>query len=224
MAYLSEYKLLYPNLALIPDDILIYYDLETEFSAYQLHRLFDVVGLKIITEWAQRQASKYPDKPLFVSTLRKRYKHRLPRDFYGSKSSQWVVYLLVALGHRHAKIGVSSAPAKRAEMLSGINPKQTRPKIMQFDLDQSLILSGFTNKCQATKTEKNLLFITQNQANLAPSWAPYQHGSSEWRSYSQALDNEFEKASKDLCLNLTKASCFFADNLETSLLKLLIDS
>lgn len=57
MSELDELRELYPNLRLIPDDVLSGYHLETDADAYQLHQLYDVLGLEI---------SKHPAYPALL--------------------------------------------------------------------------------------------------------------------------------------------------------------
>ena len=200
------YKELYPNLALIPDNILDGVDLSEEFNAYQLHRLYDIVGIDVIQKSVLRQREKYPESQLYVSTLRKRYKHRLPRNFYGDKPKSWCLYLLVTDDREKAKIGVSTNAHKRAFALSRGNPRQTQPAPMRFDLRASLIITGFKAKDDAFAAEAALKEQTLSTLCATPDWTPYFDARTEWRSYSNALEALFRTiASHDKTLILRRA-------------------
>lgn len=187
----ASFKHIYPNLALIPDDILNGIDLEEEFNAYQLHRLYDILGLGIIKKTVDAQQAKYPDSLLYVATLRKRYKHRLPRDFYSAIPKPWCLYLFVTDDHKKAKIGISTNIQKRAFTLSKGNPAQTVPAPVRFDMAASLVISGFEYKSDAQYAETALKKQTLADVCAPPEWTPYYNARTEWRTYSDDLKATF---------------------------------
>ncbi len=201
MSELDELRELYPNLRLIPDDVLSGYHLETDADAYQLHQLYDVLGLEIIAKCASRQATRWPGQPLFVSSLRKRYRRRLPRDFYRVGQQSWVVYLLVSLEGECAKIGMSSDVLRRAMTLSGITWMQPEPPPLRFDFDVSLVIADFKIRAAAAAAERVLLENTRDLAVQPPDWTCYYcNGKNEWRNFGPTLIERFRTEGKGLQL------------------------
>lgn len=196
MSDIGVFRALYPNLQLIPDQILRNYHIADEMDAWQLHRLYEVIGLEIIEKSALRQMERWPGEPLFVSSLRKRYKHRLPRDFYKSGPEEWGVYLLVVLDHSIAKIGMSSNVPRRAFNLSGNNPYQTDTAKIRFDLDNSFVITGFKSKRGAADVENKIKEKTVNTSVLPPEWTSCYNGITEWRLFDRHMIDRFIEASE----------------------------
>jgi predicted GIY-YIG superfamily endonuclease len=185
---MDEYfKKIYPNLTLIPDEILDGFDLEQEFSVYQLHRLYDVIGLNSIISAVISQQKRYPGTKLFVSKLRKQHKKNIQGIFYENSHQNWIVYLLVTLDHRFAKVGISTNITKRAFDLSGGNFWQTDPRPIQFDMDESLVISGFNSKKDALAVEKSIKNLTIDALCDPPDWTCFLNAKTEWRIYSDNL-------------------------------------
>jgi len=207
MSDIDVYKTLYPNLRLIHNEILSCYHICSEADAWQLHRLHEILGSEIIAKAAIRQLERWPGQPLFVSTLRKRCRNRLPRDFYGSRLQEWGVYLLVALNHSCTKIGLSSNVLHRAFVLSGNNPNQTRPVNIRFDMNNSFVILGFESKATAAAAEKELKEKTANAFTPPPDWAPYMSAKTEWRLYNTKVTDAFQQIAEDSSrLRIVKAS------------------
>ena len=185
------FKDIYPNLALIPDDVLDGIDLDDEFNAYQLHRLYDIIGLVVIKKYVVSQRKRFPGSLLFVGTLRYRYRHRLPRDFYDTQPKKWCLYLLITQDKAKAKIGISSNVQRRAFNLSKGNPAQTVPAAVQFDMAASLIISGFECRSDAQMAEARLKELTLHSLCLPPDWTSYFNAPTEWRTCTDDLRMAF---------------------------------
>lgn len=207
MSDIDVYKMLYPNLKLIPNEILSGFHICSDADAWQLHRLYEFLGLEVIANAVICQLERRPGQPLFVSKLRKRYGRRLPRDFYGSKLQEWGVYLLVTLDHSSAKIGLSSNIRYRAFILSGNNPNQTRPISIRFSMDNSFVILGFESKATAAAAEKELKEKTADSLTSPPDWALYMSGETEWRIYSTKITDLFQQIAEGSSkLRVVKAS------------------
>lgn len=196
MSDMALFQELYPNLKLIPDEILVGYHIAEEMDAWLLHRLYEVLGPEIIKQAALKQMEKWPGKPLYVASLRKRYRHRLPQDFYRYKPAEWGVYLLVALDHQTAKIGLSNNVPHRAFTLSGNNYHQSKLPQIHFDLKNSYVITGFASRSRAQAAEKLLKQMTADKSARLPGWSPVGSGESEWRSFDQHVMDSFLEVSK----------------------------
>ncbi|MCI3943180.1 Orf17 [Pseudomonas syringae] len=141
-----------------------------DLDARQLRYLVDQVGAEKITGSASRYSKRYPGSRIFVSTLLKRYRVKIPKAVYGPVHIPiYKVYLLLHTPSAAFKVGCSGDWISRALSFN-----------CEFDPDRSVAMA-FPNKAAALGAERMALNLFSVAKSEPPHEVPYgAYGHGEW--------------------------------------------
>lgn len=143
---------------------------ENEKDARRLLYLVEQIGVAKVEGSAERYSQKYPGSRIFVSTLLKRYRVKVPARVYAPVNVPiYRVYLLLHPASGKLKIGYSGDWIGRASRFR-----------CDFDLDQSIGVSFHGDKESAKAAEKMAKSVFQ-WASAEPPPVPFgAYGHTEW--------------------------------------------
>lgn len=143
---------------------------ENEMDARRLLYLVEQIGAAKVEGSAERYSQKYPGSRIFVSTLLKRYRVKVPARVYAPVNVPvYRVYLLLHPASGKLKIGYSGDWIGRAARFR-----------CDFDLDQSIGISFHGDKESAKAAEKMAKSVFQ-WASAEPPSVPFgAYGHTEW--------------------------------------------
>lgn len=143
---------------------------ENDMDARRLLYLVEQIGAEKIVSSAYRYSQKYPGSRIFVSTLLKRYRIKVPaRIFAPVNVPLYRVYLLLHPASSKLKIGYSGDWLYRAARFE-----------CDFDLDRSIGIDFGGDKASAQAAEKMAKSIFQ-WARTEPPPVPFgAYGHTEW--------------------------------------------
>lgn len=141
-----------------------------DMDARQLRYLASQVGVDKITGSASRYTQQYPGSKIFVSTLLKRYRVKVPTAVYAPVHVPiYKVYLLLHIPSATFKVGCSGDWVSRAVSFN-----------CEFDPDRSTAVT-FASKAAALDAERKALQIFPSARTVPPAEVPYgASGHGEW--------------------------------------------
>ncbi|MBD3812843.1 MAG: hypothetical protein IE917_11580 [Betaproteobacteria bacterium] len=176
---------------------------ENEMDARRLLYLVEQIGAAKVRGSAERYRQKYPDSRIFVSTLLKRYRVKVPARVYAPVNVPiYRVYLLLHPASGKLKIGYSGDWIGRAASFR-----------CDFDLDQSIGISFHGDK-ESAKAAENIVKSVFQWASAEPPPVPFgAYGHTEWFNaviYKDAVATiaTFNTANKREAMTLREAIAY----------------
>ena len=147
-----------------------------EMDAHRLLYLVEQIGAAKVAGSAESYTQKYPGSRIFVSTLLRRYRVKVPAQVFAPVNVPvYRVYVLVHVASRKLKIGVSG------DWLTRVLRFSHDYSLAGFDLDRSIGISFHGDKETALAAERIAKDTFRGALTTRPDCVPFgAYGHTEW--------------------------------------------